>query len=120
MRVTVNIKKMDLVRFNLAILPISRSTYVTLLVTAILVFAYICWRHGVPQSSRNWIAALVGSLAGGFSGLLLGVFFSIISIFNMSTSENGILGEHEYTLTDEGLHEKTSANVGVRKWKGGL
>ena len=35
MRVTTNISKMDLIRFNLAILPKLRSTYVTILVIAL-------------------------------------------------------------------------------------
>ena len=118
MRVTTNISKTDLVHFNLAILPKLRSTYVTILVIALFVFGYICWKNGVPQTQGNWIAILVGSFGGGLFGMLFGVAFSMISILLMSSSKNGILGEHEYTLTHEGLQEKTSANEGLSKWSG--
>ncbi len=118
MIVTTNISNMDLIRFNLAILPKLRSTYVTILVIALLAFGFICWKNGLPQATNNWIAALLGSLAGGIFGMLFGIVFSMISILLMSSSKNGILGEHEYTLSHEGLHEKTSANEGLSKWSG--
>lgn len=118
MRVTTNISKMDLIRFNLAIFPRLRSTYVTIIVIALLAFGFICWKSGIPQTTNNWVAALLGSLGGGIFGMLFGIVFSIISIVLMSSSKNGILGEHEYTLSPEGLHEKTSANEGLSKWSG--
>jgi hypothetical protein len=118
MKVTTNISKMDLIRFNLAILPKLRSTYLTILVIALLAFGFICWKSGIPQTTNNWIAAIVGSLGGGFFGMLFGIVFSMISILLMSSSKNGIIGEHEYTLSPEGLHEKTSANEGLSKWIG--
>ena len=118
MRVTVNIRKMDLVRFNLAVLPKLRSTYVTILVIAVFVFVFICWKNGLPQAQKAWIAIIIGSFSGGLFGMLFGVVFSMISILLMSSTKNGILGQHEYTLTEEGLHEKTSANEGLSKWAG--
>lgn len=118
MRVTTDISKTDLVRFNLAILPRLRSTYVTILVISVFVFGYICWKNGIPQTQSNWIVITIGSVGGGVFGMLFGVICSIISILLMSSRHNGILGHHEYTLTDEGLHEKTSANEGVSKWAG--
>ena len=118
MKVTTNINKMDLIRFNLAILPKLRSTYVTILVIVILMFVSICWKSGIPQTTNNWMVALLGSIGGGFFFMLFGVVFSMISILFMSSSKNGILGEHEYTLSSEGLYEKTSANEGLSKWTG--
>jgi hypothetical protein len=50
--------------------------------------------------------------------MLFGVVVSMISILFMPSSENGILGEHEYTLSPEGLYEKTSANEGLGRWPG--
>ena len=107
-----------MVCFNLAILPTLRSTYVSILVIAILVFGFICWKNGIPHTLNNWIAALVGSFGGSLFGILFGVVFSTILILLMPSSENGILGEHEYTISPEGLHEKTSANEGLSKWSG--
>ncbi|SDT91333.1 YcxB family protein [Halopseudomonas salegens] len=118
MQVTTNIRKMDLIRLNLLVLPRQRSTYIGMLVLALFAFAVICWMSGFPQTTVNWVAALVGSLAGGIVGTLVGVVFSIVSILLMSSVGNGILGEHVYTLSADGLHEQTVANEGLSKWSG--
>lgn len=118
MKVTTNISKIDLIRFNLAILPKLGSTYVTILVITVFAFGFICWDGGIPQTPNSWVTALLSSLIGGVLGMLVGMVFSMTCILLMSSSKNGILGEHEYTLLPEGLHEKTSANEGVSKWRG--
>lgn len=118
MKVTTNIRKIDLIRFNLAILPKLRSTYITILAIALFAFGFIGWKSGFPQTQNSWIAMFTVSITGGLFGMLFGFAFSMISILFMSSSKNGILGEHEYTLTPEGLHEKTSANEGLSKWSG--
>ncbi len=118
MKVTTSVSKMDLIRFNLAILPRLRSTYVTMLVIAILAFGFICWKSGIPQTTSNLIVVLLASFVGAIFGMLVGIVFSMISILLMSSTSNGILGEHEYTLLPEGLYEKTSANEGLNRWTG--
>ncbi|PID75534.1 MAG: hypothetical protein CSB23_03055 [Deltaproteobacteria bacterium] len=118
MRVTTNIRKTDLIRFNVAILPTLRSTYVTVLVISLFIFGLICWKNGIPQTQSGWIRILLSSFGGGFFGMLFGVVFSMISILLMSSSKNGILGQHEYSLSPEGLHEKTPANEGLSRWSG--
>ncbi|WP_018016468.1 YcxB family protein [Teredinibacter turnerae] len=118
MKVITNISKIDLICFNLALLPTLRSTYVSILIVAMFVFGFICCKNGFPQTQNNWIAILVGSLGGGFFGVLFGVAVSMISILLMSSSKNGVLGEHEYTISLEGFHEKTSANEGLSNWSG--
>lgn len=58
----------------------------------------------------------------GVEGLVLfmGFVFSIVCILFMSSKRNGILADHEYTLTEEGLFEKTIANECLSKWEGNL
>jgi YcxB-like protein len=118
MKVNANISKMDLIRFNFAVLPKLKSTYVCILVFAVFAFCYICWTDGIPQTANKWMVVSISSLAGGVISMLFGLIFSTIFILLMSSSQNGTLGEHEYTLSTEGLHEKTSANEGLNKWQG--
>lgn len=118
MTVATKISKGDLIRFNLAILPRLRSTYVSILVIAALVFGFLCWKNGIPQTQNNWIAIGLGSIVGGLCGMVFGVLCSIISILLMSSTKNSILGYHEYAITEEGLYEKTSTNEGLTKWVG--
>jgi len=87
-------------------------------VIAALIFGFICWQKGIPQTPNNWKAIIFGSIGGGIAGMLFGTVFTMISILFMSTKSNGILGQHEYELTTEGLYEKTSANEGLSKWEG--
>ena len=118
MKVTTNIRKMDLIRFQLSILPKLPSSYITIVVMALFTLGLICWKSGVPESASSWILAITISLGSGFLGMLFSTVFSINSVLLMSSSKNGTLGEHEYTLTPEGLYEKTSANEGLNRWSG--
>lgn len=118
MEVTTDINRSDLIRFNLAILPRMRSTYVTILFIALLVFAFIAWDKGFPQSSNDWFAIIAGAVGGGIGGMVVGVVMTFIFILMSSSSSNGILGKHEYKVSSEGLYEVTSANEGLSKWEG--
>ena len=118
MKVTTNIKKLDLIHCNLMLLPRSRHTYVMIFVIAIAIFVFISWKHGIPQSTKDWVGILIASVAGGLLGVLFSFIFSMISILLRSSKITGVMGEHEYTLSPEGLHEKTEANEGLSKWRG--
>ncbi len=118
MKVTANIKKLDLIKFNLSLLPRMRSTYITILIIACLTFLFIAWNKGLPNTPSKLTIHLVSSAIGGLSGMLLGVAFNMIMILLMSAKNNGILGKHTYTLLPEGLHEETIANEGLNKWHG--
>lgn len=118
MKVTVNINKMDLIRFNLAILPRLRSTYINIVVISLFMFGFICWKNGIPQTQGNWVATIISSFSVGLLAMLIGTAFSMVAILLMSSTKNGTLGLHEYTLTEQGLYEKTSANEGLNKWAG--
>jgi hypothetical protein len=95
-----------------------KSTYVTIFTISLLIFTIIIWDHGIPNNANKWVALMVASVGGGFIGMLAGCIISFTFILFTSKESNGILGEHEYKITDEGLHEKTKANEGVSKWEG--
>lgn len=118
MKVTTNIRKLDLIKFNLSILLRMRSTYITILVIACLTFLFIAWGKGLPNTPSKLTIHLACSAIGGLTGMLLGAAFNMITILLMSSTKNGILGKHTYTLLPEGLHEETIANEGLSKWHG--
>lgn len=118
MKVTVNINKLDLIWLNLVVLPRTKSTYIGILSIAVLVFALMCWDHGFPDTGRKWAIMLVASLAGGLLGMVFGLLISIVVILFSASTTHGVLGEHEYTITQEGLFERTSANEGLNRWEG--
>ncbi|MCP3929797.1 MAG: YcxB family protein [Bacteroidetes bacterium] len=118
MEVTTNINRLDLIKFNMAVLPRMKSTYITILSIAVLIFAFILWKHGMPNSANKWFALMLACVGGGVIGMLAGVIISFIFILTTSNENNGILGEHNYKVTTEGLHERTKANEGLSKWEG--
>ncbi len=118
MKVYTDIRRLDLIQFNLILLPRLRSTYVTILVVALLVAMFVLWNNGIPETTRNWVILVVASLAGGVGGMLAGIFISMVFILSTSSKTNGVLGKHEYEIAAEGLYEKTEANEGLSKWSG--
>lgn len=118
MKVTTNIQKSDLLRLNLGMLPKLRSTYVTIVLIALLSLFFICWKGGIPETVEDWLVVLLSSFVGGIFGVLIGAFINMVYFFVSLSPESGILGEHEYTLVPEGFHESTSVNEGLSKWNG--
>ncbi len=118
MKVTTNINRIDLIRLNLTLIPRLKSTYISILIYGVLIFAFLVWLHGIPNDVRDWGKVLIGAICGGVGAILVGILYSLISILLMSSKKNGILGGHEYKLTSEGLFEKTDANEGLSKWSG--
>lgn len=118
MKVTTEIKKTDLILFNLGVFPKLESTYKSMLVLGGLIFVIIFIIKGFPQTTNDWMAIIIASIGGGIGGIIFGLIFSLISILFLSSEKDGTLGKHEYQVTTEGLHEKTSANEGINKWEG--
>lgn len=118
MKVTTNIRRVDLVYFNLMLLPRLRSTYVSIGVIALAVALFVLWQNGVDATVRNWKIVVMASLVGGIGGMFVGLVISLIFILFTSSQSNGILGAHEYEITSNGLFEKTDANEGLNKWAG--
>lgn len=118
MKITVEIKKSDMILFNLSILPRLKSTYIGLLIISLFTFIAIYLEHGIPYSASDWGFTLLASAIGGVLGIVFGFIISITYVILTSSSKNGTLGKHEYTLSEEGLYEKTIANESLNKWAG--
>ena len=118
MKVTTNINRMDLIKFNFLLLPRSKSTYISILILSVLIFLFIFWKNGYPVSPIKLFILLIASVVGGIVGSLFGFVTSVINILFMSTKNNGVLGAHEYNVSIEGLYEKTNANESLNKWEG--
>jgi hypothetical protein len=118
MKINVEITKSDLIRLNLSLIPRMKSTYTTIVAIGIFVFGFLVWLKGFPDTRNHWIAITFGSVGGGIGGMLAGALISFITIALSGTKNNGVLGQHEYEITSEGLFERISANEGLNKWSG--
>lgn len=118
MKVIAEISRSDLVRFNLAILPRLKSTYLSILFIAAIVFILIVLDKGIPNTAFDWMGIIFSSVVGGIAGILAGTLFSFVFILFSSSKTNGTLGHHEYEINADGLLEKTPVNEGLSKWAG--
>lgn len=118
MKIITEITRGDLIRFNLAILPRLKSTYTSMLFISAMVFIWLVWKNGMPNTAIDWIGIIFGSACGGIAGMLAGTLVSFVFILFSSSKTNGTLGHHEYEIRAEGLFEKTPVNEGLSKWAG--
>ncbi len=118
MKVTTNINRSDILRFNLSVIPKMKSTYYTVLVFGACAAVFLLWKEGIPTNANGLFKIAFVSLCGGVGAIIGGTVVSLISILFMSSATNGILGEHHYEISEKGLYEKTIANEGLSKWSG--
>ena len=118
MQVTVNLSKKDLILFNLHAVPRMKATYRSFILLASFIGIVVLIENGLPETGMQWIYFLISVGLGGLAGGLVGILFCLFSILMTSSKENGILGEHVYTIDEQGFHEKTTANEGLNRWTG--
>jgi hypothetical protein len=117
MKIATDITKLDLLKFNLRFIPTAPFTYKYFAIISTAIFAYITFSRGLPESPEKWGILIAGSFIGGFLATLVYFSWCIVSILFVSKTSNGILGKHEYEVTDEGLFEKTIANETLNRWE---
>lgn len=116
--VTVEITRLDLMRFNLHTFLSVRRLWPTFAIVGASVIGYVFIRHGVPNSPWNWFALILAVVGGATGAVLVGFLVSSLWVLIASSSAPGILGIHHYTFRDDGLLEQSSANETLIKWQG--
>jgi hypothetical protein len=116
-KVTVNIRRSDLIKLSAYMLLRVRSNLIFALVIAAGIF--VCLVATVRSTDmRSWLIITTASIAGGVAGLLASFLISLTWILISSSEKNGTLGIHVFTLSKRGLHESTRATEGLQKWLG--
>lgn len=118
MKVSANINKTDLICSNYSLWSKLKSTYITILLLSVGASLYILWKHGFPDGIKDLVTVVISGSLIGIGGFLAYTLISIINILFTSKDKNGILGQHQYAITPEGLYMKTIANEGIQKWEG--
>jgi hypothetical protein len=116
--IRVNIHRRDLVSLSLWLIPRHLSNYVAWVVLSLVIAAFLMYRRGVPETPRMAATLAFAAVIGGLGGIVIGCLLSFAQILVASRKSNGVLGEHTYTLRDDGLHESTAANESLVKWAG--
>lgn len=71
--------------------------------------------RGLPSSGIG-VAILAASTGGAIGSLIFALAFNLVRAVLVVRKAQGVLGAHEFLLTDEGVLEKTSANESLAKW----
>lgn len=122
MVIKTNVTYMDYVRAQLYLAPRMKTNWAI----AFIIWAYIFYsflkKLGFSGDAVCNLCTLISSLivSIGYTIIILLIFFFLglilgLIILRIDLSP-GVLGEHEFTLKDEGLFETTSVNETLAKW----
>lgn len=120
MKITTDVRRSDLLLFNLAYLPHNKAVVVGGPIGALVFFVVAVTTTDTPESGGwfVWFAFLLLSLAVGYGAMFAGILVSSVSMLLSSSMKNGVLGPHTFELNSDGIHEETPFNEGTHKWRG--
>lgn len=118
MKVKTTISRWDLLRFNFYLAPRLKANWIAVAVMASLGFIYLSLTSPDPFAAGVLARNLFSGLVGGIGGLLAGTAVCLVFLLLTASSKSGVLGEHEFEITPDGLLERTAANEGLNKWGG--
>jgi hypothetical protein len=116
--VRVHVSRRDLVKFSLALAPRLTSNWILWAVLWAGVAGYWAYDHGLPRSGLDWTFLIVLPIVAATIGMFAALFVSLVGVLSASRESNGVLGEHVYTLKDDGFHETTRVNESLARWEG--
>jgi hypothetical protein len=86
------------------------------LIWTFVVGAILVALRGLPSSEIDVAILAVASTGGAIGSLIFALAFNLIRAVLVVRKAHGVLGTHEFALTNEGIWEKTSANESLVKW----
>ena len=81
-------------------------------------FVFLSYKDDFTFSPKSMLIGVVSSFIGALVATLVAWLWNLGCILLMSNSKSGVLGKHEYLITEEGLSESTEANDSLIKWSG--
>ncbi|MBD3586081.1 YcxB family protein [Salinimonas sp. HHU 13199] len=118
MKVSVDIKKSDIVKLNIWLALKSKGTYSLIALVFAILWVYAIFKHGIPNTTEKWLVTFLIALISGLTAAILGLATNLLQILLSSSVANGVLGLHEYEISDGGLYEKTAVNETKTSWNG--
>lgn len=116
MRVETNISRLDLLRFNLTILPRLRLYYILVLFLFGVAFIFSFGEAGVPVGAHEWVVRAAMSVTAALAGF--GIMYVLVLFLQLvsARTSRGVIGPHEYILSDDGFRDRTPQTDSFMKW----
>ncbi len=118
MKIEAHITKKDLINLSCYFFPRDRGTWIYFIVLFLGMFIFLSYKANFTLSSKSILIGVVSSFIGALVATLVAWLWNLGCILLMSNSKSGVLGKHEYVITEEGLSESTEANESLLKWSG--
>lgn len=115
MKASIDLQRSDLIRITLLMFPRHPANRNVLLGMAACITLFQVWQTPWMTHSSLLLALLIGLLAGS-AGLLMGLLFQLVQVYWAAGRQPGVLGRHEFELTDTGVIERTEVNEGLANW----
>jgi len=101
-------------------MPRSRPNRFIFALLAIMFVGIMVGQRGLPRSIGEVIAVLLTAILFLLGAAILIFVLTQLCILIYSRRSNGVLGDHVYTLRDDGLFESTKANETLTRWGGAM
>ncbi|USD23093.1 YcxB family protein [Microbulbifer variabilis] len=118
MKIEAHITKKDLINLSCYFFPRNRGTWIYFMVLFLGMFVFLSYKDGFTFFTKSTLIGVVSSFIGALVATLIAWLWNLGCILLMSNSKSGVLGKHEYVITEEGLSESTEANEALIKWSG--
>jgi len=80
------------------------------------VAALLAFGRGLPKDAIDVLVLGLSASAGALFSVVVSIGFVLLRVRRTLARSDGVLGEHCYRLTDEGLRETTSVNETLAGW----
>jgi hypothetical protein len=107
---------MHSVRTQLTKIDVTRAVLSRLTRPAPLLKTWLLWTLIVAV--LGIVILTISAASGALLSVALSIAFMLLRVRAALKEGDGVLGVHDYVLTDEGLHERTAVNETLAKWNG--
>ena len=88
------------------------------LIWTVAVWALLAFVRGVPTSQIDLLVLTISAAGGALFSVSISLAFTLLRVRRAIKTGDGILGDHDYEITEQGLRERTSVNETLANWSG--
>ena len=85
---------------------------------SLVVASILAFKRGLPHDLIEVLTLVISASLGALLSVMVSLAVLLPRVRGSLKEGDGVLGEHEYQLTADGLLEKTSVNETITKWSG--
>ena len=116
--VHTSLAKSDITRAVLARLTRPSALLKAWILWTLVVGSFIAFARGLPRGPVEALVLAISASLGSLLSVAASIAFILLRVRNGLKDGDGVLGEHDYALTANGLTESTAVNETLARWSG--